>query len=168
VDALPRDRAGHLKPRRATRADLDALTRFWLALTEHHARRNPLYALRAGAEAEARRLVAAQLSDPDAAFFVCSAAAAPEALAGFCAVRVDVAPPIHVETRRAEITDLWVEPAARRGGSGRCLVGAAFEWVQARGLEQIEVRVASDNPEGQGFWRALGFADLMDVLHQRL
>ena len=34
--------------------------------------------------------------------------------------------------------------------------------------ELFEVRVASGNAEGQAFWRALGFDDLMDVLHKRL
>jgi hypothetical protein len=33
---------------------------------------------------------------------------------------------------------------------------------------RVEVRVAARNSEGQAFWRALGFHDLMDVLQRRL
>ena len=169
MEELPRDRARPLTPRAATRDDLEALTALWLDLAAHHARRNPLYELRDGAEVEARRLLVAQLGDPDAAFFICAAGeVVPPGLVGFCAVRVDRAPPIQLETRRAEITDLWVAPSARRAGAGHRLVDAALDWVRDRGVSRVEVRVASENSEGQGFWRAIGFADFMDVLHHRL
>ena len=87
---------------------------------------------------------------------------------GFCSVRIDVAPPIHEEVERAEITDLWVAPAQRRQGLGRELVGAALAWARERNVSRVEVRVATSNPEGQAFWRALGFGDFVDVLHRRL
>ncbi len=122
--------------------------------------------MRPGADAEIHRLVAAMLRDPDAALFVCETAE--RAIAGFVAVRVDRAPPILVEIERAEITDLMVREDERRGGIGKALVDRALRWVRDRGLDRCEVRVASLNPEGQGFWRALGFGDLMDVLQKRL
>jgi hypothetical protein len=40
--------------------------------------------------------------------------------------------------------------------------------VRALGAERVEVRVAAANPTAQGFWRALGWADLVDVLERRL
>ena len=43
-----------------------------------------------------------------------------------------------------------------------------MDWVRDRGVERVEIQVASGNPEGQAFWRALGYADLMSVLHKRL
>ena len=87
---------------------------------------------------------------------------------GFCSVRIDRAPPIQLEVRRAEITDLMVDANERRRGLGRALVESALAWVEGRGVERCEVRVASRNAEGQGFWRSLGFGDLMDVLQRRL
>lgn len=158
--------------RRAVATDVDGVTALWIDLTLHHARLDPLFALRRGAEDEVRRIVGAQLRDPDrTAIFV--AALLPEAdtrstLAGFCTVRVDAAPPIHPETQRAEITDLAVRAGARREGLGTALVDAAYAWLRGRSVERVEVRVASANAEGQAFWRARGFTDLMDVLHQRL
>ena len=47
-------------------------------------------------------------------------------------------------------------------------VEEAMDWVRDRGVERVEIQVASGNPEGQAFWRALGYADLMSVLHKRL
>ena len=76
--------------------------------------------------------------------------------------------PILEETERAEITDVGVRPTHRRQGIARQLVAAAFDWIRDRGVERVELQVANGNVEGQAFWRALGFSDLMDVLHKRL
>jgi len=56
----------------------------------------------------------------------------------------------------------------RRRGVGRALAERALLWVEEQGVERCEVRVADANVEGQRFWRALGFGDLMDVLQRRL
>ena len=85
-----------------------------------------------------------------------------------CIVRIDRAPPILEEIERAEITDLGVRESFRRRGIGRALLGEALQWVAASGVNRVEVQVAHGNVEGQGFWRAAGFADFMDVLHKRL
>jgi len=151
--------------RRASERDLGQLTSLWIDVTTHHARIDPLFTLREGADSEIRRLLTSQLRDPDTAIFVWDADGE---LLAFCSVRVDIAKPILEETRRAEITDLGVRAFARRRGIGRALAGAALDWVRGRGVERVEVRVATGNREGQAFWRALGFGDLMDVLERRL
>jgi ribosomal protein S18 acetylase RimI-like enzyme len=141
------------------------VTALWLAIGDHHAGLGPAFAMRAGAESEARELLRALLRDPDTAAFLYEEAG--RAL-GLCIARVDQAPPIAVETERGEITDLGVDPAVRRRGIGRALVEAALAWIGGRGVRRLEVRVAVRNPEGQAFWRALGFGDLVDVLERRL
>ncbi|HXV35540.1 MAG TPA: GNAT family N-acetyltransferase [Myxococcota bacterium] len=164
MEAAPRSRAEHWI-RRAQPRDLDRIAALWIALSEQHAARDPLFELRRGADVEVRRLLAAQLRDPDAALFVCERDGA---LCGFCSVRIDRAPPIQLERERAEITDLHVSAGERRRGAGRALVERALEWIAQRGVARCEVRVAVRNTEGQRFWRALGFDDLMDVLQRRL
>jgi ribosomal protein S18 acetylase RimI-like enzyme len=151
--------------RRAGAGDLDPLASLWTALGEHHAELDPAFALRPDAAPEIRRLLLAQLRDPEAAFFLWEEGG--RAL-GFAQVRVDAAPPILVETRRAEIVDLAVRADARRRGIGSALLAAALDWVRDRDVERVEVRVAAANAAGQGFWRARGFGDWMDVLHRRL
>jgi ribosomal protein S18 acetylase RimI-like enzyme len=150
--------------------DLDRLVELWSDLADHHARVDPLFELRSDAGPRVRELLAAGLRGPDAATFVweMSGGTGPIELVGFCTLRIDRAPSIQHETERAEITDLGVSPAQRRRGIGRALVAAARDWLTARGVERVEVRVATGNPEGQAFWRALGFDDFVDVLHRRL
>jgi ribosomal protein S18 acetylase RimI-like enzyme len=103
--------------------------------------------------------------DPDAVIFVYDSAGN---LPGMCIARIDRSPPIMQEVERAEITDLGVRPELRRRGIASALLGAAFQWIRDHGVERVEVQVAKGNVEGQGFWRARGFDDLMDVLHKRL
>jgi ribosomal protein S18 acetylase RimI-like enzyme len=163
----PAREAGPALLRRAEPDDLDRLVALWTAVADHHARFDAHYRLRDGANHEVRELLRAVLRDPDAAVWLADPAAA-DGPAGFCIARVDQAPPILHETRRAEITDLFVRPAARRRGVGRALVAAARAFALGRGVRRIEARVAHANAEGQAFWRALGFADFVDVLDLRL
>jgi GNAT superfamily N-acetyltransferase len=150
--------------RPASHRDLDRVTELWLALGAHHAALEPAFALRAGADALARRIVEAQLADPDVAILVHDDAGA---LAGVCIVRIARAPEIQVERSRAEITDLYVREPARRRGIGRALAEAGAAWARGRGAERIEVRVAAANPAAAAFWRASGFARFVEVLHRR-
>lgn len=152
---------------------MDRVAALWTMITEHHAGLDPLFRMRRGtvAEGELRELLRAMSRDPDAVILVFDASgeqAGPSDLVGLCIVRIDHAPPILEETERAEITDVGVRPTHRRQGIARQLVAAAFDWIRDRGVERVELQVASGNAEGQAFWRALGFSDLMDVLHKRL
>lgn len=149
--------------RRAGPADLDALVDLWLEMARHHQDLDPYFRLSPGARAEARRLLARELADPDAAAWV-----AGDPPAGFCVARLDRAPAIHEERERVEITDLAVRPRARRQGLGRGLAEAALAWALERGVARVEIRVANRNAEGQAFWRVLGFGDFMEVLQRRL
>ena len=105
--------------RRAGPRDLDRLAALWGASVGHHAQLDPLFTLRTGAEEGIRELLAARLRDRDGAIFVWDRDGD---LPGFCAVRVDRAPPLLVEVERAEITDLVVREDQRRHGVGSALV----------------------------------------------
>jgi len=163
--------------------EIDLVAALWALITEHHAGLDPLFSMRRGpvAEGELRELLRALARDPDAQIFVYDATGSDATgsdasdggdrkgqLEGLCIVRIDRAPPILVETERAEITDLGVRPALRRQGIARLLVEASMGWVRDRGVARVEIQVASGNREGQAFWRAMGYTDLMDVLHKRL
>ena len=150
--------------RRAEAGDLDALAKLLGELLAHHAAIEPALAVRPDAAALLRGLLARQLCDRDSAVFVVEAAGE---LAGFCAVRVERAPSVLVEAARAEISELGVASGRRRQGIGRALAEAARRWAESQAAARVEVRVAARNPEGQAFWRALGYDAFVDVLHRR-
>lgn len=145
--------------------DLDRVASLWSAITDHHAHLDPLFTMRDDAGSELRELLGTMLRDRHAEILVYDVDGD---LPGMCIVRIDRAPPILEEVERAEITDLGVRESLRRRGIGRALVAEALRWVEASGVERVEVQVAHGNVEGQAFWRAAGFGDFMDVLHKRL
>jgi ribosomal protein S18 acetylase RimI-like enzyme len=155
--------AGAARP--ARRADAPAIAALWAALVEEHGALDTALAVRPGAFDELPAAVLRMLRDPAAALWVWEE---PGGVSGFCAAQRRVGPPAAAERARVEITELVVAPAARRRGIGRALVSAALAWAAAGGARRIEVRVAARNPAGQAFWRALGFADFVDVLDRRL
>ena len=163
---------GRVRPARMQ--EIDRVAALWTLITEHHAGLDPLFRMRPGhvAEGELRELLRGLARDPDAAILVYDGSGETEAEAaqidGIVIVRIDHAPAIMEETERGEITDLGVRPERRRKGIARLLAGEAMDWARDRGVERVEIQVASGNVEGQAFWRALGYTDLMDVLHKRL
>jgi ribosomal protein S18 acetylase RimI-like enzyme len=171
-DLQPRDgthaeapSAARLLVRVAVMRDLDRVAALWTAITSHHGPIDPVFRMRDDADGELRELLSAIQRDPDAVILVYDDAGD---LPGMCIARIDRAPPIMQEVERAEITDVGVREDARRRGIGRALVDEALAWVRDSGVHRVEVQVACANAEGQAFWRALGFGDLMDVLHKRL
>jgi ribosomal protein S18 acetylase RimI-like enzyme len=151
--------------RAAEPRDLDRVAAMWTSITQHHESLDPLFRMRPDADGELRELLRALMRDRDVGVFVFERKGD---IGGICIVRIDHAPPILLETERAEITDLGVRPDLRRRGIGRLLLGEALAWVKMSGVKRVEVQVASANAEGQRFWRSQGFGDLMDVLHKRL
>jgi len=151
--------------RRAGMRDLDRVAALWTAITHHHAPIDPAFEMRSDADAEVTELLRGIARDRDAAILVYDDDGD---LPGMCIVRIDQQPAIMRETERAEITDLGVRPDERRRGIATRLVDEALSWVRDCGASRVEVQVAKGNAEGQAFWRARGFGDLMDVLHKRL
>ncbi len=145
--------------------DLDRVAALWTAITDHHRKIDPLFTMRPDADDLLRDLLGAMQRDPDTLILVYDEAGD---LPGMLIVRIDQSPPILCETERAEITDLGVRESERRRGIANLLLDAALDWIRASGVERVEVHVADGNLEGQGFWRARGFSDLMDVLHLRM
>lgn len=146
--------------------DADRVVALWSALMAHHRCLDSHWHTAAGAAEQWGSFLGRLLEDPDALVLVWEE---PEGdLLGFCAAQIGRAPPILVERTRCEITDLFVREDARRRGIAAGLVRAALDWCTERGVERVVARVASQNAQGQAFWRALGFGDFVDELQRRL
>lgn len=57
----------------------------------------------------------------------------------------------------AEIDELFVALPNRRQGIGQALLGRARTKLAARGCHHLQMQVADDNAEAQGFYSRLGF-----------
>jgi ribosomal protein S18 acetylase RimI-like enzyme len=60
-----------------------------------------------------------------------------------------------------KLNDLYVDPAARRQGTGRALVTAMFAELRQRGAPRVVLLSAWKNPEAHAFFESLGFRRTM-------
>lgn len=62
------------------------------------------------------------------------------------------------------VTDIVVDPAARRQGIGRALFAALRGWMRERGADHLRLQVLDRNPASQAFWREMGCSDYSDMM----
>jgi len=60
-------------------------------------------------------------------------------------------------TRKYLLNDLFVVPAARRGGTGRALLEAAAVFARAQGAASLSLSTGVDNATAQGLYESLGW-----------
>jgi ribosomal protein S18 acetylase RimI-like enzyme len=69
---------------------------------------------------------------------------------------------------RAEITELYVRPGARRRGAGTALVSAAVEYSQSRNYTEMHLLVDPTNEGAHSFYRTLGFQRDSGLMHRSI
>jgi GNAT superfamily N-acetyltransferase len=72
--------------------------------------------------------------------------------------------PVFQRRNYGEINDIAVTERYRRLGIGQKFFGRTREWFHSRGIERIEVRVASTNEVSLAFWRKMGFQSYLETL----
>jgi len=60
-----------------------------------------------------------------------------------------------------KLNDLFVDPTARRQGTGRALVKAMFSELRGKGAPRVVLLSAWKNPEAHAFFESLGFRRTM-------
>jgi GNAT superfamily N-acetyltransferase len=68
--------------------------------------------------------------------------------------------------RYGYISSVYVRPGARRSGVLHALLRAAEDWCERRGLAELRLHNAADNPDAGETWQKLGF-DVVEVLRMR-
>ena len=140
--------------RRATLDDLPSIVALRMALLREHAH-NPIYGrLRPDADARARKLFAAQLASPNEVIFLADVAGE---CAGILRCIQSSGSPLLDPAQYAYISSVYVIPKARERGVLRTLLSAADAWCAERGLDEMRLHNAADNPLANAAWEALGF-----------
>jgi ribosomal protein S18 acetylase RimI-like enzyme len=73
-----------------------------------------------------------------------------------------------VRSSRALLDELIVDPAQRRRGCGRALVGAAARFAREHGAHKLVLTVWEGNDEAARFYAALGYRRISQVLGTEL
>lgn len=140
--------------RRATLADVERIAELRLALLGEH-KSNALYSrLRRDAPARAIELTEEQLASDHETMFLATKG---ERIVGMVRCIEQRGHRLLRPSRFALISTVYVEPAFRRRGVLRSLMEAATGWSRERGLTEMRLQNAIDNPLALAAWDALGF-----------
>lgn len=143
-----------VRVRPATMADAERIAKLRLALFGEH-RSNAIYSrVRGDAAARAIALTEEQLASDREAMFVATRG---ERIVGMIRCVDQRGHRLLLPPRFALISTVYVEPAVRRQGVLRSLMNAAIAWSRERGLTEMRLQNAVDNPLALATWEALGF-----------
>ncbi len=59
----------------------------------------------------------------------------------------------------AELTAVWVDPAARGQGAGEALAASIVTWAVTQNIRTLQAWVMEDNPRALAFYKKVGFAE---------
>jgi ribosomal protein S18 acetylase RimI-like enzyme len=154
--------------RLATKKDLPEMRRLWREMMDVHARCEPRFRPLPPPEGERaweQHMREDVLGNEECCIFV---AEAEGRLIGQMMGMLHDPYPVFEPGRYGYVTDVAVDPAARRSGVGRALFEALKAWFRAQGVTYLQLMVAHHNPISQAFWRALGCTDYMDIMWYNL
>lgn len=78
-------------------------------------------------------------------------------LVGFTLGRIKHTPPHRGGVLVGEISDIWVEPRARRFGLGEKLTGMAIDWLMRQNVHSVEAQILDGNVPSWNLFDKLGF-----------
>ncbi len=140
--------------RRANAEDAKRIAELRLALLGEH-KANAIYSrVRRDAMSRAVDLTQEQLASEQQVIFVATRG---ERIVGMLRCTDQRGHRLLRPARYAMIGTVYVEPSARRQGVLRSLMEAAITWSRERGLEEMRLQNAIDNPLALAAWDALGF-----------
>jgi ribosomal protein S18 acetylase RimI-like enzyme len=143
-----------IRVREATAADIDRVAEMRLSLVAAHAGHVAYGPLRRNALEIARDLTERQFRSARQVVFL---AVQGRRIVGM--LRCVDAPGhrLFLPARHGYVTMVFVEPDARRRGVLRALLDHAVRWCKERGLDQMRLHNAADNPLASAAWESLGF-----------
>ena len=146
--------------RKATVDDRDALGRLGVLLMDVHYNFDRRRFLEPGAHASAgyARFLVSQLDDPDSIIFV---AEDNGVVVGYCYAVIEPMSWKELRDEAGFISDLALDPAARRRGAGRKLVDAAIEWFRERKLARVMLWTSTQNSAARELFLSAGFRPTM-------
>jgi ribosomal protein S18 acetylase RimI-like enzyme len=140
--------------RQASPKDLPTILALRMALLREHSH-NAIYGrLRADAESRAAKLFSAQLQSPNEVVYLADLGGE---TVGVLRCIHSSGSPLLDPPQYAYVSSVYVMPKARERGVLRALLAAADEWCLDRGLDEMRLHNAADNPLANAAWEALGF-----------
>lgn len=145
--------------RPATQRDVEAIGDLWVELMNFHATLDARFSVPRNGRANYIRQTQKALRDEN---FQVLVAVEGRQVIGYVMGYIGQNPPILARPRFGFIADLCVTHSRRRRGVGERLVREICRWFRLRGLDNVQMNVAHNNPLSQAFWRKMGGTDYLD------
>jgi ribosomal protein S18 acetylase RimI-like enzyme len=135
----------------------------WKELLDLHQTLNSGYGRKDGSEFTFAEMIKRSLSSPDCRVLI---ALDGDTVVAYTLLLVLKYPPIFKKERYGYISDMCVKDGHRRKAVGNKLLEQAYVWFRSKGIDRVELRVASNNKVGYPFWKKQGFNDYVHVLYK--
>jgi ribosomal protein S18 acetylase RimI-like enzyme len=145
--------------RPATEADARATVPLWAEFLDFHSCRDEWFTRAECGGEHWEKFVCDRVNDPRSIVLVAELGG--EVL-GYSIGTLNMRPLTYAELDYATITDLAVSSKARRTGIGVRLATEMIKRLQDRGVNRIEIGVATTNEVSTSFWRKMGFVPFME------
>jgi ribosomal protein S18 acetylase RimI-like enzyme len=149
--------------RSAVKADLPQITKLWLEMMTYHTRFDALFTVADDGVEKMRQYVRDLMGSKDARVIVADEGGD---LLGFAICMFRNYPPVLKKKSCGFISDMAVTAERRRAGLGSQLLEACLEWFRAKGMDRVELSVATGNVVGSNFWRKQGFIEYMHLMQR--
>jgi GNAT superfamily N-acetyltransferase len=140
--------------RAAGYADLDVILDLWGTMMAEHEANDPRIRLADCALGSYRSYLSYHINNAASRVLLAESGGTP---AGFCLVAITNNLKMFLPERYGYLSDLYVQPRARRQGVGRRLVESELAWLAERGVTNVQLQFYQFNKAGEAFWRAMGF-----------
>lgn len=149
---------GNAKIRRAGQADVAAICVLWKEFMDFHKVRDAHFSRSRAGPRNFSKFVAEQIKKKESCVLIAEHSGH---AVGYCIAMVANYPPVFKRTKYGAISDLAVTGKCRRKKVGEKLVRRIEKWFLRRGLDRVELSVASANEVSNPFWRKMGYAPSM-------
>lgn len=146
----------------ANRSYIPGIIEVWKELLDLHETLNSGYGRKDGSEYTFAEFLSRSLSSPDSKLLI---AIEGDEVIGYTLLQILKYPPIFKKERYGYISDMCVKDGHRRKAVGNKLLENAYAWFRSKGVDRVELRVASNNMVGYPFWKKQGFKDYVHVLY---
>lgn len=155
--------------RPATEHDLPAMAAMATELVRfHHALDARRFFLAKGVERGYRDWFTRELASPDAVLLVATDDGDPPRTLGYAYGRLEGRDWNLLLDRHAALHDVYVDPAARRTGTGELLVRAFLDRARRLGAPRVVLSSATSNAAAQALFARLGFRPTMVEMTREL
>jgi ribosomal protein S18 acetylase RimI-like enzyme len=150
--------------RQATADDLPEMLRLWREMMDFHADRDPRFRPKPSPEAEEAwaNYLREDIFGHDS--WCVLVAQEDGKLLGQILGELREPAPVFQPESYGYVTDIVVDPEARRAGVGRTMFDALREWMVDHGASYLRLQVLCSNEASQAFWRSVGCTDHSDIL----